>query len=219
MKFEPLEHRSDDWHKTRLGMPTASQFHRIVTPGGKARIPARSKSAEAYMAELIAEKIFGYSMQKDISDLPAVRWGNQYEPEAAGMLADILAGEGATLAPGGFFSDDRERYGASPDRIVISGNKRELVEIKCPYLIPNHVANLLFDDDDHRVQMQGQLMVSGYDAVHFFSYHPLCPPHHQVVKRDNDFIAGMRKIIEQFCDELVVERSRARKMGEWKVEP
>lgn len=207
MKFEPLEHRSDDWFKKRLGMPTASEFHRIITPGGRP-----SASAPLYMAELVAEKIFRRPMEKDISGYEAVRWGIEHEDEAANELAHRIG----PLEPGGFMTDDTGRYGASPDRLFIKGNHREVCEIKCPFEIRRHVANLLFDmDTDHYAQVQGQLLVSGYDVAHFFSYHPACPTHHQRVARDDKFIATLRGLLEEFCEELEANYQRALAMGEW----
>ena len=48
------EQGSEAWHQARLGIPTASQFDRIVTASGTA-----SKQATGYLAELLAEHITG----------------------------------------------------------------------------------------------------------------------------------------------------------------
>ena len=215
MIFEPLEHRSDDWYKKRLGMPTASQFHRIVTLGGKAEIPGRSKMAERYIGDLVAERIFKRSMQKDISYLEAVKWGVEHEDKAAALLEEHIG----PLQPGGFMTDrpQKPRYGASPDRILAKGNRREVCEIKCPFEIPRHVKNLLFGaDTEHWPQLQGQLLISGYECVHFYSYHPDCPPYYERVPRDEVFINNLRDLLDKFCAELDEAEMKARRMGGWK---
>lgn len=208
MKFTPIEQRSDEWLKRRLGMPTASQFHRIIQPGRA----IRSKQADLYMSELIAERIFQRPMGKDVSGVSAVRYGIETEPEAAEVLADIL---GVELKAGGFMTDDAERYGCSPDGLIITGNRREIAEIKCPE-IPRHICNLLFGpDDNYRAQVQGQLLISGFDAVQFFSYRSDCPPRHIRIERDEPFIRALDNVLDQFCEELEANHQRALAAGAW----
>lgn len=210
MKFTPIEQRSDEWYAKRLGKPTASQFGRIITPGGKP-----SASAALYQSELIAERIFKQPMGKDISKIPAVAQGRETEPEAFAALEKRIG----PIEPGGFFTDDAERYGASPDGLLIKDNRRELVEIKCPDSIPQHFRNLLFGvSDDYRAQIQGQLFISGYDAVHFWSYRADCPPHYQRVGRDDPYIRALDNILDQFVDELEANYQRALKLWEaWEI--
>ena len=203
-----IEQRTEEWRKARLGMPTASQFDRVVTPKG-----VLSEKRYLYAGELIAERIFGRSMAKDVSRYEAVKWGVEHEDEAANALAERI-GE---LQPGGFWTDNdiKPRYGASPDRLLIHGNRQEVCEIKCPQ-IPTHVRNVLFGmPDEHRTQIQGQLLVSGFDLAHFWSYHPDCPPCYEKVPRDERFIEALRRGLDEFCDELDKAERRARKMGGW----
>lgn len=208
MKFYSIDHRSEEWFGKRRGIPTASQFGRIITPAGRP-----SEQAPLYEAELIAERIFNRPMGRDISGIPAVRHGVQTEAEAAEVLEGIL---GETLQPGGFMTDDGERYGASPDRLIVRGNSREIIEIKCPFEIPQHIKNLLFGpDNNHKAQVQGQLLISGYDAAHFFSYHPQCPPKYVRIERDEKFIRALAAILVEFCERLEVDYQRALAMGAW----
>jgi len=208
MIFEPITHRSEAWFERRLGKPTASQFSRIITPAGKP-----SSQAAAYEAELIAERIFKCPMGKDISGLPAPAHGIATEAVAAKQLEQET---GLTLSPGGFMTDDKKRYGASPDRIIVAGNRRELVEIKCPYEIPVQVRALLFGPDEaHRAQVQGQLLISGYNLAHFYSYRSDCPPAYYKIERDETFIAALAALLDDFCSRLDRDEDRARKMGVW----
>lgn len=209
MKFTPIEQRSGEWIAARLGKPTASQFHRIIQPGRA----IRSTQADLYMSELIAERIFGRPMGKDISKIPAVEHGRETEPEAFAALEDRIG----PILPGGWMTDDAERYGCSPDGIHVLGNRKELVEIKCPESIPRHVCSLLFEPEDHRAQVQGQLLISNSDVVHFWSYHPDCPPAYRRIERDEPFIRALDNLLDQFCAELEANYLRALKMGAWQT--
>lgn len=211
MKFEPIEQRSDDWYKRRLGRPTASQFDRIITAGGRNKL---SDKAPLYMAELIGERIFKRQMHRDISNHPAVRHGIETEPQAAAALMERIG----PFEPGGFFSDDDVRYGCSPDGILIKGNRKELIEIKCPYEIPNHIRNLLFGlDDKYRAQVQGQLFISKFDCVHFWSYHPDCPPAYYKIDKDEPFMRVLDTLLDQFCEQLEENYQKALAIGGWKL--
>lgn len=213
MKFEPIEQRSDAWYAKRLGKPTASQFDRIITPGGRLKL---SDKAPLYIAELIGERIFKRPMHRDVSNNRAVQHGAATEPEAARALMERIG----PFEPGGFFSDDDERYGASPDGLLIKGNRNELIEIKCPYEMPNHIRNLLFGlDDKYRAQVQGQLLISKFDVVHFWSYHPDCPPFYQKVEKDEPFMRTLDTLLDQFCELLEENYQKALKIGGWKVVP
>lgn len=210
MIFEPIEQRSQRWYELRLGKPTASQFDRIIsgTTGNKAKEPWK-----LYQGQLVAEKIFGRPMGRDLSRNPAVQHGVATEPEAARALMEKIG----PFQPGGFFIDDHQRYGASPDGIIEKGNRRELVEIKCPEQIPQHVKNLLYGAGfDHRPQIQGQLWISGADICHFWSYHPDCPPYYQKVERDDPFMRKLDDLLDEFCRDLEINYQRALAAGEWK---
>jgi hypothetical protein len=60
-KIYRCEQGSMDWYRLRMGIPTASQFHKIVTPGGKL-----SEQRHAYMYRLIAERLLMESMDQPL---------------------------------------------------------------------------------------------------------------------------------------------------------
>ena len=53
-KEHACEQYSDDWFRLRLGIPTASQFHNIVTPLGR---PTDNRERRKYMLRLVAERL------------------------------------------------------------------------------------------------------------------------------------------------------------------
>ena len=73
-----LSHKqgSEDWHKARLGIPTASCFDRLVTP--KKGEPSAQRIN--YMAELIAEKKLNRPDYDFINEF--MERGKELEPQA-----------------------------------------------------------------------------------------------------------------------------------------
>jgi hypothetical protein len=192
------EHR-----KQRLGIPTASNFSKIVSPLGKP-----SESAPKYLAALVGERMTGQPMEKDISHVPAVEYGIDHEDEAALAFAKKT---GLELAPGGFLFDQALQAGCSPDRLIAGGSgknfKPQAVEIKCPEPW-NHMYYLLYGPGkDYKQQVQGQMLIGGFQSVHFVSWAcmpngtplPLC---HIEVQRDETFIGILRQQLAIFRDEL-----------------
>ena len=136
-----------EWAWLRAGMPTASNFDKIITPKG-----AVSTQAEKYMFKLLAERIMCHPCEEFKSS-----WmdrGQQTEGEAVAfyeMQRDV------DTVKIGFVTNDTETIGASPDRLV--GNVG-LLEIKCPSEAV-HVSYLLQAGSaysEYRVQVQGQLV-------------------------------------------------------------
>lgn len=202
-KIHRVDQGTAAWFAVRLGKPTASMFHKIITPGGKPSAQARD-----YMFRLIAERLLNEQMEDGIGRLEWIERGKIEEPNAAAQLSWTYNLE---LEPVGFVTDDDDRMGCSPDRLVVG--RREAVEIKCP--APWTQIGYLLDGlgTDYRPQVQGHLMIGEFDKVHFYSWHGRCPPHYEITVRDERYIALMADLLERFLDELDAETERARKMG------
>ena len=54
MKFFPVQQGSAQWYELRVGRPTSSNFHKIVTGKGEP-----SKQAIKYLYRLVAERLLG----------------------------------------------------------------------------------------------------------------------------------------------------------------
>lgn len=203
MKFYSVEQGSADWYRLRVGRPTASNFHRIVTPKGEP-----SKQALPYMYRLTAERMLIDTLDDDIGFVKYVRDGQEREPQAVALFN--FTNE-TVLEPGGFVTTDDGRLGASPDRLLKGG--RQAVEVKCP--APQTQMRYLLDgpDDDYRAQVQGHLLVGEFEAVHFFTYHPQMPPFHRVTLPDKHYMLALRAALNAFCDALDVMTERARRIG------
>ena len=104
-----MEQGSAQWIAARLGLPTASQFSRILTP----RTLKPSASAERYLWELLAERIIGQ---------PANDASTKFMERGKAMEAQAVAfyelQRGVDTRRVGFVTRDDGLVGCSPDRFV-----------------------------------------------------------------------------------------------------
>jgi hypothetical protein len=217
MKFLDIEQRTEAWDNARLGKPTASQFDRIIgertTKTGITR-SLKPEGAKTYEAQLLAERIFKVPFGPNLSENRAVQYGVEREPEARHKLEEEL-GIGTEILPGGFFTTDDGRIGASPDGRVLGGNIKELVEIKCPQ-VPQHIKTMLYGPDDYMAQIQGQLFISGYDLCHFYSWRHDCPPVHLRIEPDLAYFRDLERLLAEFCERLDEHHRALARMDGWK---
>ena len=59
MRVHRIEQGTPEWKKVRLGIPTASWFHTIITPLGK---PTDNRERKKYLYRLVAERILQQPM-------------------------------------------------------------------------------------------------------------------------------------------------------------
>jgi hypothetical protein len=210
-----LEQYSDDWYRARIGLPTASQFHNIITPTG---VPTRGDKRKNYMFRLIAERL----LQQSMDDFAGNYWmkrGKQLEEEATAAFMTGF-GRGWQVEKIGFCTTNDGKVGCSPDRVLRHGKNREGVEIKCPspwvqveYLLTSEKDTSL----NFKPQVQGHMLICDFKIMHLFSYHPRMPPVHVRVLRDEDYIERLAKELFFFCNETDVEYERAKRIGPYKL--
>jgi hypothetical protein len=180
-----------EWALLRAGIPTSSEFDRIITP----KTGKPSAQAEKYMFTLIAERL----MQHPCLEFQS-KWmerGKEMEGEAVSYY-EFMREE--KTYPIGFITNDAQSVGTSPDRGV---GDHGLLVIKIPresthvgYLLKNHV------DAEYFPQVQGQLWVSGRQFVDILSYHPEMPPALIRVDRDEAFIRMLEAAVLKFSEVL-----------------
>lgn len=208
IRYDNIVQGSEEWRRLRMGMPTASAFDRILTPGGKP-----SKSADDYLYELLGELIMGRPF-----DAPKYPWmlrGNDLEEEAANWYE--FQNDVATEIVG-FCTTDDGLIGASPDRFVGDDG---LLEIKCPKP-STHVGYILHPDSgvakDYAVQVQGQLYVTGRKWCHVISYHPEMPRVIVPVERNEEYIALLASALRDFCARLADGKAELERRGLLNIE-
>lgn len=163
MKIIECQQYSPEWWEARRGIPTASAFDRIITPGGKL-----SAQADDYIAELIGDRVCltpNFLTERPVSR--AMANGTDCEPQARSWYEL----EHAEVQQVGFVVTDDLRFGCSPDGLVGSDG---LLELKCPTL-KTQVKYLLAGPvlpPEYKPQVHGQLFVTGRAWVDFVSYAP-----------------------------------------------
>lgn len=163
MKVIDCVQGSPEWLEARLGVPTASNFDRIVT----AKTLKPSASAPGYLARLAAE----WFLRVPLDDVKSgfMERGTELEPEAARHYEAITD---ADCTPVGFVLTDDETAGCSPDRLVGDDG---LCEIKCPSAEVAMRYHLAGGTDEYALQVQGQLWVTGRKWCDLVLYHPTIP--------------------------------------------
>jgi exodeoxyribonuclease (lambda-induced) len=154
------------------------------------------KTIASYVARKLAEKWLGAPLQTFKSG--DMDQGSIRETEAWPWYA--LTYDRELTRPGFIVSDDG-RCGCSPDGIV--EGERFGLEIKCPDA-DTHVAYLLAGTlpAEYIMQVQGSMLVTGFDHWTFLSYHPRFPQFVLDVARDEDAIAAIREGLDAFWEKF-----------------
>ena len=186
-----------NWMRAREGRLTASNFFGIHT---------RMESLKAEPKTDMSRLIDNIPHPNDISHLPAIQHGKKNEPKAIQVLLQTLKKTHANVRyqDCGLFIDNEMPYlGASPDGIVeCSCHGKVLIEVKCTTsLLCN--ASFLADGklkERHKYygQVQGQMMVTGVLATHFFTFVSESENFLYTVTHDKLFCKKMRANLSAF---------------------
>lgn len=203
MKIIDCEQGTPDWLAARLGKPTASEFHQIIT----AVRGDLSKSARKYAHQLVAETLLGRPLEKPTGTPWAMARGTELEPLARAQYA---RDEKVEVRQVGFVTTDDGRVGASPDGLIVG--KRGGLEIKC-LLDASHVG--IWTDgpgDDFKQQVQGNLAINELDYWDLYAWHPVLTPLKIRTYRDEPYILKMGIALAEFLamrDELLAKVKNA----------
>jgi YqaJ-like viral recombinase domain len=190
---------SEAYDRLKIGIPTSSNFHKIITPQGKP-----SKQWREYACVLIAERIL--QQRIEFYNSPAMERGLIVESEAADWYEfdrDVITHRV------GFITDDDHTMGCSPDRLV---GEDGLLEIKAP--LPHTQVEYWISGKVHErfwPQLQGQLYISQRNWVDILCWHDVLPKLVMRVEPDETFIKALDhelQIFNYFVDGIV-EKIRA----------
>lgn len=200
MKVLTCKQGSAEWHLARLGIPTASQFGRIMTP----KTRKLAAGADKYMHELLAEWLIGIPHGGDARGY--IARGSEMEPWARRYYE---LQRGVTVQQVGCVLTDDGLAAGSPDGLIEADGGMEL---KVPSA-SQHVANLLDMQEDYFAQVQGNLWITGRKWWDLVSYHPEMPAALVRFERDEQFIADLDKAMQGFTANLLAARAKLIGMG------
>jgi hypothetical protein len=207
MKIIDCAQGSEAWLAARLGKPTASEFHRVIT----AVKGDLSKSAGKYAHALVAETLLGRPLEKPPGTPWAMVRGKELEPLA---LAQYANDNKVELRRVGFVTTDDGRVGCSPDALIVGA--RGGVEVKC-VLDDNHVGIWAEGPgDDYKQQVQAGLAIAELDFWDLYAWHPELPPVTIRTYRDEPYIAKMNTALLDFLQMRDTLLARAHAAG-WKA--
>jgi len=188
MKIIDVIQGSPEWLFARCGIPSASNFDKIICLDGKP-----SKQREKYMFQLAGEMIIGKTEETYTNGV--MQRGVEMEDEAR-KLYEFNSGN--IVQQVGFCIDCG--YGASPDGLV--GEDGGL-EIKCP-ILSTQVCYLLKNElpSEYIQQVQGNLLVTGRKWWDFVSYYPAMKPLIVRVTPDKEFQKELKTELGKFCLDL-----------------
>jgi len=190
MKIFECDQRSPEWDEVRLGIPTSSNFDKIITPTGR---PSASATKYAYV--LAAERISGHSESSYQSR--EMKEGNRREEESRLVYAMIKEAEVRQV---GFCLSDCGRYGCSPDGLVGEDGLIELKnrtgKVAIEHLLENKLPPSVIP------QVQGQLFVTGRQWCDYVSYYTGLPTLIIRVERDEEYLAVLGGLLESFFCKL-----------------
>lgn len=222
MKVFFVGQTTPEWWDIRRGIPTSSEFDRIITPA-KGDL---STSSAGYIAQLIADLVNpapNYFMDHGPSRSAAMDHGTETEPAARAWLAQRAD---LDIKEVGFIVNDAFTLGASPDGVLglefnpeadaeswrghpyFSGTLAATLELKCP-MRATHIGYLMDGGLPlkYKPQVHGHMVVTGAAYVEFVSYTNDLKPLRIRVERDSytdkvakatkDFVGEYLKALEK----------------------
>jgi putative phage-type endonuclease len=196
MRQFDFEQYSDEWWAIRRGIPTASAFNKLITPGGKPSIQSKQ-----YAYELVAECV----VHEEEENFESSKWmerGVILEDEARDWFS---MKQGCEVQQVGFIMNDAETAGCSPDGLLTDDCG---LEIKCPKG-STHVSYLVNGKlpETYAAQVHGSLIVSGFSKWIFCSYHPSFVPF-VIEVTPNEYTDKLRIALDQFIANLAELKRR-----------
>lgn len=190
IEFPDVIQGSDGWLDQRRGIVTASVIGQLVTPK-TLKIAANDKS-RSIVAQLVAERITGYTDPQYVSD--DMLRGHDEEAQAREKYAEVYA----PVREVGFLlrKEDTWKLGYSPDGLVGDDG---LIEVKAPRA-KGHLSTILGDEvpAEHMAQCQAGLLVSGREWLDFISFSGGMPMWHKRVYPDPAWQEAIVAAVEQF---------------------
>lgn len=202
MQIINCEQGTEEWFRARAGMPTASEFATVMASG---RGGGDSKTRRTYMLKLAGEILTGEPSESytnahmergKVMEEEARRWyafSRDVEPERVGFIVN---------GP----------KGCSPDSLLGTDGMLE-IKTALPHILIEKLLKGEFSPE-HKAQCQGALWVAEREWIDLVTYWPRLPPLVVRAQRDEVYIAGLSRAVDQFNDELAEMVAEVRRIGE-----
>ena len=204
IELPDLVQGTDEWHDQRRGIVTASVVGQLITPSTIK--PANNDKSRALVAQLVAERITGWTDPTYVSD--DMLRGIEDEPRAVEVYSEHFAEVTTT----GFMVEDRWgfRIGYSPDGLVGDDG---LIEVKSRR--PKKQLTTILTDEvpaENMAQLQAGLLVSGRKWCDYVSFCGGMPLYVKRVEPDERWFAAIVEAVTAFeftASGMVAEYERA----------
>ena len=203
MIIHDVQQGCGEWLSLRAGIPTASEFHRLVSPTWKIRT---GDGPTTFLCEKLAEAFTGAPLPQT-GGFGALEQGTLLEEEGIPWF-ELEYGPVQRV---GFCTTDDKRIGCSPDALFGDDSG---VEMKCPQA-QTHVSYLLAGDlpSDYSAQVHGAMLVTGRPSWRFVSYRRGFPPLVLIVKRDEAIQKVLREALDAFLERFDAGLARLKGMA------
>ena len=192
-----VQQGSGDWLAARVGRVTSSRLKDVCNfrKDGKS-----SADREKYLLEIVTERLTGQPVPHFVNS--AMQHGTDNEPVAR---LDYAWTRQVQVEETGIWVADDLPFGGSPDGLIGDGDG--IIEVKCPWNSCVHVETLLNGmPDEHKYQIQGNLLATDRIYCDFISYDPRMVDglklYVQRVLRDDDMIKTIVEQTEKFLAEV-----------------
>jgi hypothetical protein len=190
MKLHDCEQGSDEWFALRAGIPTGSNFGKLVTSTGEI-----SKSIKDYAYSLVSEKY----ASKRVDSFAGNVWTEAGKEDEDNARSHYWFTTGNAVSELGFVTDDDVTHGVSPDGLVGEDGLLELKRLKGSKLVEAH----LYYKKHNKLpplyvqQTQGQMMVMGRKWCDVMLYNPALPSLIIRVTPDDAVTEGITEAIKR----------------------
>ncbi len=204
MKIHDVSQGTLDWLNLRVGIPTASGLHNLITPewkireGEMPRTYMHLKLAEAWLGRPVIE-LGGFSIEQGTIVESEAR--PFFELETDQRVQEV-----------GFIASDDGLFGCSPDGLIGDDNG---LEIKCPSA-QVHVKYLVNGGlpKEYAAQVHGSMYATDRPKWTFLSYRRGFPPLIVNVERDEKIIEAIGKALRQFQTWVTDARAKLNALSE-----
>jgi len=200
-----MKQGTPEWFKAKAGVPSSSNFHRIITADGKP-----SKSLNDYAFELATEKFIGGPIDDGFGGNKYTDRGTRLEPLSC---AEYQMARQVEIKHVGFITDYLKRWGTSTDGLVDDDGVVEFKNLTTKVFMKLYLdlkkKNELPGIHLHKQQVQGELFITQRRWCDLVFYNPSFEPIIFRFKPDGVFHVQLEKQLK-LC---IAERNRIIKLA------